>query len=310
MKETECEGKTVTMAVENALRELGLRRDQVEVSVLDEGTAGILGLGAKPARVLVREKRWGEAAADAPSAPAAERPRARLSSARPAGRRPAPKPAARPAPPPPSAAAAAEDATPIERHEPREHREHREHRGRDERRERPQRPERRRREDAPPLCAEEQGKAVQATQEVLAEIMRLAGVPDAEVSARWDAEQSRVQAELKTEDAALVIGRNGRTLEALQFLTTIIVGRRAGVSAPLQVECDGWWKDLEARIAADADRAALEVAESGHPYRFEPMEPALRRVVHRRLANNPEVETASEGEGAWRKVVVRPKRRA
>ncbi|MDE2291667.1 MAG: Jag N-terminal domain-containing protein, partial [Elusimicrobia bacterium] len=72
MKEIECEGKTVTIAVEAGLKDIGLRRDQVEVQVIDEGSAGILGFGVKPARVLVREKRWGEGAAEA--APAATPP--------------------------------------------------------------------------------------------------------------------------------------------------------------------------------------------------------------------------------------------
>lgn len=315
MKEIESEGRTVTIAVESALKELGLRRDQVEVTVLDEGNAGILGFGQKAARVQVREKRWGDASAapeaGAPS-PSADKPsvRARLSSARPAGRRPAPRPAARPAEQP-------RQAAPEPRHEsPAPRRERSPEPARAERRDArpprggaPRNDRRPRRDDAVPLTAEEQGKAVKAAEEVLSELMRLAGVPDAKVTAKWDSAQSRVQAELQTEDAGLVVGKDGRTLEALQFLTTILAGRRAGVSAPLQVECDGWWKDLEARIAADADRAALEVAESGHPFRFEPMEAALRRIIHRRLAENPEVETASEGEGSWRKVVIRPKRR-
>ncbi|TPW17370.1 MAG: single-stranded nucleic acid binding R3H domain-containing protein, partial [Elusimicrobia bacterium] len=87
MKEIECEGRTVTIAVENALKELGLRRDQVEVTVIDEGSAGVLGFGIKAAKVQVREKRWGEPSAPAVGGPAmsADKPsvRARLSSARP-----------------------------------------------------------------------------------------------------------------------------------------------------------------------------------------------------------------------------------
>ncbi|MBI5596620.1 MAG: Jag N-terminal domain-containing protein, partial [Elusimicrobia bacterium] len=114
MKEIECEGKTVTIAVEAGLKDIGLRRDQVEVQVLDEGSAGILGFGAKPARVLIREKRWGDAPAPVnppPSKPAASRPR--LSSARPVKQ---PRPSARASAPPP---AKAPEPKPAPRPEPR-----------------------------------------------------------------------------------------------------------------------------------------------------------------------------------------------
>jgi len=58
MKETKVEAKTIQDAVEIGLIELGLRRDQVEVVVVSEGTKGFLGLGAKKACVMLREKRW------------------------------------------------------------------------------------------------------------------------------------------------------------------------------------------------------------------------------------------------------------
>ena len=170
-------------------------------------------------------------------------------------------------------------------------------------------PRPRREVERTPRTPEEGAKAAEAAHLVLSEILKLAGLPDAKVDTRWDAVQDRVQAELASADAAAIIGKGGRTLEALQFLTTVIVGRRTGTPAAIQVECEGWWKKIEERLAQDADRAALEVAESGRPFRFEPMDAAMRRLVHRRLADHPEVETASEGEGSWRKVVVRPKRK-
>src|SRR5580704_13036164 len=90
MQPIEKEGRTVAEAVEAALKESGLRRDQAEITVIEEGAAGFLGMGAKPARVRLSEKRWGpDSPAPAPSAPAKP-----VSAPRPA--RPP-----RPAPPPP-----------------------------------------------------------------------------------------------------------------------------------------------------------------------------------------------------------------
>src|SRR2546423_1113252 len=73
----EATGKNVDEAVSRALEQLGLRREQVEISVVSEGRSGILGVGAQPARVLVTPR---------PSAPAAqpEPPRARTERAEPA----------------------------------------------------------------------------------------------------------------------------------------------------------------------------------------------------------------------------------
>jgi len=60
MRETKAEAKTIQDAVEKGLAEMGLRRDQVEVVVVNEGKSGFLGLiGAQKACVILREKRWG-----------------------------------------------------------------------------------------------------------------------------------------------------------------------------------------------------------------------------------------------------------
>ena len=60
MQPIESEGRTVAEAVETALKQTTLRREQVEVTVLAEGSLGFMGIGAKPARVRITEKRWGE----------------------------------------------------------------------------------------------------------------------------------------------------------------------------------------------------------------------------------------------------------
>ena len=116
-------------------------------------------------------------------------------------------------------------------------------------------------------------------------------------------------AEVATADAGLLIGKGGRTLEALQFLTTVMVGRKTGTPTAIQVECEGYWQKIEAKVISETEHAAAEVKRTGRAYRFEPMEPAMRRLVHRRLVDDPDVETASEGEGPWRKVVVKPRKR-
>ncbi|MBI5243818.1 MAG: Jag N-terminal domain-containing protein [Elusimicrobia bacterium] len=274
-KEIEMQGKTVTIAVESGLKELGLRRDQAEVQVIEEGSAGFLGIGAKPARVLIREKRWGSESG------AVEPPSVRPQT---------------PKPSPPRA------QTPKPSHQ---------HRGR-----RPQAP-------APRPSAEEErapekpkadvpvdtSKACETAQAVVKDLLALTGLAAPTLRTGWDSEQVRVRIEVDTPDAALLIGKAGKTLESLQFLVTVIVGRRIGAPVAVQVDSQGYWKRIEERIVSDIQAAVSDVKRTGQPWRFDPMGPAMRRLVHRKLMNHPDVETASEGEGPWRKVVVKPRRK-
>ena len=280
MKEIEVEGKTVTIAVENGLKEIGLRRDQAEVQVLQQDSPGFLGIGAKPARVLIREKRWGSESA--PLEPPAVRPQTpKPSPARPQAPRPAhphrmsrPQPAA---PKPRRAEAGAAEAQVQEKPK----------------------------EDVPVDTA----KACETAEAVVRDLLALTGVCAPTLKTAWDSGQMRVRVEVETPDAALLIGKAGKTLEALQFLVTVIAGRRLGTPVAVQVDSQGYWKRIEERIAADIQAAVDDVKRTGRPWRFDPMDPAMRRLVHRTLMNHPDVETASEGEGAWRKVVVKPRRK-
>ena len=64
MKELKIEGDSVQNAIERGLKEMNLRRDQVEVVVLSEPTKGLFGFGSKPAEVVIREKKWGDEGAE------------------------------------------------------------------------------------------------------------------------------------------------------------------------------------------------------------------------------------------------------
>lgn len=271
MKEIKTKGKTVTFAVEAGLTELGLRRDQVEVEVLDEGTTGFLGLGSKPAEVRLREKIW---TGDAKETPSNAKPTELLGEEVP----PPHVVGKRPTEPPPSEQRASKPA--------------RTHRPKTER----------------PEVVVDPEKACAAATEVLREILALTGIKNPEVRCQWDKEQGRVMAEVDTEDSALIIGKGGRTIEALQFLVTVIVGRKTGAPTAIQVDTQGYWKKIESKILEEVDSAIEEIKKTGKAYKFDPLEPSLRRLIHRKLADHSDVVTASEGEGPWRKVVIKPRR--
>lgn len=282
MEPIESEGRTVAEAVEAALHRCGLRREQVEIDVLQEAAAGFMGLGARPARVRLTEKRWGPAApaAAAPRPPQAPR---RGAAPRPAGPRacaetPSPRPAPAPEPRP-----AADARPPRDAEAPR---------------------------PAPkPLSPAEAAGACARAREMVTETLRLMGIAAPTVTASWDADLERVKAVVESQDASLLIGRDGRVLESLQFLATLMLSRGSGTPIAVQVDALSYWEKREQAILEGARNAVESVKATGRPYRLEPMDAAMRRLVHRTFASHPDVATSSEGEGAWRKIVLRPRKR-
>jgi len=291
MDQFESEGATVAEAVEAALRSRGLRREQVEVTVLQEAASGFMGLGAKPARVRLTEKRWGDAPVEPAPTPKRESPPARAPRApRAASPRPAPQPETRREPRP--------EARPLPQREPRPE-------PRLEARPEPRPP--RGAEAAKPFSPAEAAAACAKAQGLLVELLKLMTVAAPTVTASWDADMERVKAVVESQDATLLVGRDGRVLESLQFLATLMLSRGAEAPIAVQVDALSYWEKREAAILEQALNAVESVKATGRPQRLEPMDAAMRRLIHRTLAANPAVTTGSEGEGPWRKIVIRPR---
>jgi len=116
-----------------------------------------------------------------------------------------------------------------------------------------------------------------------------------------------IRADVHGGDAGRLIGKGGRTLAALEFLTNAVVNKVEG-ETPVRVNVDvgGYKRRRDERLRVAAQRAAARVRKSGMPVELEPMSAAERRVVHMALADDPEVESESSGEGRDRRVVVYP----
>jgi spoIIIJ-associated protein len=116
-----------------------------------------------------------------------------------------------------------------------------------------------------------------------------------------------VHADVHGGDAGRLIGKGGRTLAALEFLTNAVVNKVEG-EAPVRVNVDvgGYKRRRDERLRVVAQRAAARVRKSGMPVELEPMSAAERRVVHMALADDPAIESESTGEGRDRRVVVYP----
>jgi spoIIIJ-associated protein len=107
------------------------------------------------------------------------------------------------------------------------------------------------------------------------------------------------------EDMGLLIGRHGLTLEAVQELTRVVVAQRTGQRARVVVDVEDYRKRQIDRLTARVREAAARVRRTGRSEALEPMNPFLRRIVHTSVAEVDGVDSASEGEGAERRVVIR-----
>ena len=105
----------------------------------------------------------------------------------------------------------------------------------------------------------------------------------------------------------ILLGQEGKVLESLQFLVTVITTRDLKRPVAVWVDAMNFLEKKEAAVLGEARRGVDIVKQTKKPHRLSAMDPAMRRLVHRNLANDPDVTTASEGEGSWRKVVIRPK---
>ena len=109
------------------------------------------------------------------------------------------------------------------------------------------------------------------------------------------------------DDLGGLIGRRGQTLDALQYLVRLMFSRQTKSKLPIMVDVEGYKQRRFEDLKTLALNVADQVKAKRSSVRLEPMPPFERRIIHMTLANDPDVETESIGEGESRKIVVSPK---
>ena len=139
---------------------------------------------------------------------------------------------------------------------------------------------------------------------IVADILKYMGIT-AEVTAKEES-GSRIYINVSTEDSGVLIGKKGATLEALQFLVSLIVSKNFGEDNERHVilDVDGYRERREETLKHMARQAAQQAKRTRRAVVLEPMSPYERRIIHLELQNDKDVETKSDGEPPYRRVKV------
>ena len=140
--------------------------------------------------------------------------------------------------------------------------------------------------------------------EILEKLLKGMGI-DAGISAKEI--EDYISLEITTPDSALVIGRQGKTLGALQYLVNLIINKESEERIKVILDTEGYRERRKTRLIELAEKLAQRAKEENTEVFLEPMNPYERRIIHTTLAEDPDVETESVGEGIERQVVISPK---
>ena len=120
--------------------------------------------------------------------------------------------------------------------------------------------------------------------------------------------ENKVYIELESKNnSGLIIGKKGKTLEALQFMVNLMVNNITKSEKKIILDIESYRAKRERALKKMSKEIAYKVIKSGKPWTLEPMNPFERRLIHLTLQNDGRVTTRSEGQGIYRKVTIMPK---
>ena len=270
-------GKTIDLAIEAALTQLGLERDDVSVQVLAQAKSGFLGFGAVPAKV--------EVTYEAPD-PQPEAPKVALSSASRS------KPKAAPVKKQPKAEEPKPAPVQEKKPEPK-----------------PEAPKAEKKAETPKAPKEpkvyapaEPGSVEEKIEQFLKGLLEHMG-SDAVPHAVRD-EEGTYKVELVGEDLGYLIGRRGDTLDAIQHLSNYAAKKFAEGHIRINVDAEEYREKREDSLRRYARKKAQQVLKARRRTTLEPMNAYERHVIHSALQDMENITTHSTGTEPNRRVVI------
>ncbi len=120
----------------------------------------------------------------------------------------------------------------------------------------------------------------------------------------YDEDAGVMNIELNGPEMGLLIGKRGQTLDSIQYLASLVVNKESDNYIKLKVDTENYRQRRKDTLENLAKNIAHKVKKTYTPVTLEPMNPYERRVIHSALQNDKYVETHSEGDEPYRKVVV------
>ena len=289
MSYIEVTGKTEDEAIQKALAQLGLDRDDVSVEILERAKSGFLGLGACPAKIRVTYGETEDVLADLkPMAPVVKEERKSVKPQQPREEKKPERKAEKPKQENKSEHQAEKAAAP-KQEKPRQEKP---------KAEKPK---------AQPAPVQDDGEEVndekaQAIRSFLTGLMEHMDVT-AEVKV-YLPEKGRYKVLLVGDNLGALIGRRGETLDAVQQLTSYSVNRGNGSRVRVQLDAENYRDRREKSLQHLANKVAAKVVKYRHSVTLEPMNAYERHVIHTALQDVPGVTTYSTGVEPSRRVIV------
>lgn len=268
-------GVNVEEAVKLALVDLKVSRDEVEVTILEEPSKGFFGIGSKLAKVRVEKKKPEKA--EEPVIPEKK-----------------------------------EEVREVVKEEKPHHKENKNSRKNN--RDRKSRKKNDNREKA----AKNTGISLETVDksslkdiedhealEFLKDITKKMGLS---LSFKAKAGDDIIYLEMDGKDSGTVIGKRGQTLDAIQYLTSLVVNKDSEKYIKVVVDAENYRAKRQRTLEQLANRLAAKVVKTKKYVRLEPMNPYERKIIHATLQQNPNITTRSEGEEPYRRVVIELKK--
>ena len=298
-------GKSIDLAIESALTQLGLDRDSVSVLVLQQAKAGFLGFGAQPAKVQVTYE-----APDPVPVAVPEKPKSALGSASrskpkaaaPVKKPEAPKPEASKAEPVKEAPKPEKKAE--KKPEPAKAPKKTEPKAKPEKKieKKPEKKEEPAKVPAKPYTPAEPGSVEEKIETFikgLLEHMDSKAVPQCVKQ-----EGNTYKVELVGEDLGYLIGRRGDTLDAIQHLSNYTINRDVEGHIRINVDAECYREKREESLRRYARKKAQQVLKARRRTTLEPMNAYERHVIHAALQDMENITTHSTGTEPNRRVVI------
>lgn len=153
-----------------------------------------------------------------------------------------------------------------------------------------------------------EGDYLDKAAEFLHEVIQSMGIP-AKIDVEEDEESLRMNiVEVDERDAGVLIGKRGETLDALQYLTSIVANSHADHYVRVFLNTQGYREKREIALKNLARKMSTKALRYGRNMKLEPMNPYERRIIHSEVQKIHGVTSFSEGSEPYRRLIIQPER--